>query len=63
MTQKFYTNYTADISLIAEFREDSIRSASLVSSSHVCRYDIGDVEMLFLGWQQEDFEEGKHATR
>ena len=28
MTQKFYTNYTADISLIAEFREDSIRSAS-----------------------------------
>ena len=28
MTQKFYTNYTADIPLIAEFREDSIRSAS-----------------------------------
>ena len=28
MTQKFYTNYTADIPLIAKFREDSIRSAS-----------------------------------
>ena len=28
MAQKFYTNYTSDISLIAEFREDSIRSAS-----------------------------------